>query len=64
MSPDQQNTLYKVQKTDDGKFLVLNGTDRTVMTCHDVHSANHYLTLLNDAFKAGYKSGFHDGRSD
>lgn len=64
MSPDQQGTRYKIKKTDEDKFLVLNGTDRTVMTCQDMHSANHYLTLLNDAFKAGYKSGFHDARSD
>ncbi len=64
MNPDQQDRLYKVQKTDDGKFLVLNGTDRTIMNCHDIQSANHYMSLLNEAFKSGYKSGLHDAGSD
>ncbi len=61
-SIDPQSLLYKVKKTDNEQFLIVNAADRVVMTCHDLNSANHYVSLLNEAFKAGYKFGYGNAR--
>jgi len=47
-------------KAADGRFEVRAASGRVVMACADEASAAHYATLLNEAFRAGYKSGFRD----
>ncbi len=63
-SSDENSLFYKVKKDDYNKYLVVNGSGRVIMTCHDLNSASHYVTLLNEAFKVGYKLGYHDARID
>jgi hypothetical protein len=61
MKSTENNALfYKVEKAGDDKILVVNEAGRVIMTCHDLNSASHYVTLLNEAFKVGYKLGYHD----
>jgi hypothetical protein len=40
-----------------GKFEVRSSTDVCVLVCSDRPSAEHYVTLLRSAFKAGYRAG-------
>jgi hypothetical protein len=47
----------------DGRFDVRSASGRVVMSCGDEASARHYASLLNEAFDAGYKAGFRDGRA-
>ena len=58
---DEHPAAYVVQQ-DQGRFHVRNASDRTVMVCADRASAEHYVSLLNEAFSAGYKSGYREGR--
>lgn len=53
--------VYQVVARDDD-FLVVDNTDRTIMQCRDIHSAQHYATLMNSAYRAGYKIGFRAGK--
>lgn len=39
-------------------FCVLDREDRTVLECRDAMSAHHYATLLNKAFKTGFRFGY------
>lgn len=59
MNDDQET--YRVVATEQ-QFDVVSASDRVVMSCRDSRSANHYATLLNQAFRAGYKAGFRDAK--
>ena len=41
----------------DERFFVVNQSGRTIMTCADSGSANHYADLLNSAFESGFRAG-------
>ncbi len=58
MSADPEKP-YTIEAAD-GRFEVRAASGRVVMACADAASAAHYATLLNEAFRAGYKSGFRD----
>lgn len=57
---DDQETYRVVAK--EQQYDVVSASDRVVMSCRDPRSANHYATLLNQAFRAGYKAGFRDAK--
>ena len=59
MNDDQET--YRVVATEQ-QFDVVSASDRVVMSCRDSRSANHYATLLNQAFRAGHKAGFRDAK--
>jgi hypothetical protein len=44
------------------KFQVNNRSGRTILVFRDLGSAEHYASLLNQAFLAGYKSGYREAR--
>ncbi len=46
----------------EGGFRVLSPDGYTVLECRDRHSADHYLELLNRAYRIGYKAGYRKGR--
>lgn len=58
---DDSRLAYSVQKRNDS-FEVCASSGRIIMVCGDEGSANHYMSLLNEAHKAGYKLGYKDGR--
>ena len=60
-SPDRKKT-YSVKFVTD-HFEVNNATGRVIMSCSDEHSAQHYAVMLNQAFDAGYKSGYRAARA-
>lgn len=52
---------YKV-KEDQGNFEIRTDSGSTVLVFRDFNSASQYASLLNQAFKAGYQSGYRAGR--
>lgn len=63
VSTDDDNPIlgYGLVKKS-GQIEIRNKAGRTIMVCRDQASAAHYLSLLNEAFQAGYKLGHRDGR--
>ncbi|MDH3895585.1 MAG: hypothetical protein OES78_13585 [Chromatiales bacterium] len=58
MSTDPEKP-YSIEVAN-GRVEVRTASGRVIMACADQASAAHYATLLNEAFRAGYKSGFRD----
>lgn len=57
---DSPQVTYSVQKQG-GRFEICTASGRVVIVCGDESSASHYVTLLNEAHRAGYKLGYRDG---
>lgn len=53
---------YTVQQHNK-RFEVRAASGRTILVCDDEGSASHYASLLNEAYRVGYKLGFRDGRT-
>jgi hypothetical protein len=58
MSTDPEKP-YSIEAAD-GRVEVRAASGRVIMACADQASAAHYASLLNEAFRSGYKSGFRD----
>jgi hypothetical protein len=58
---DDPRSAYTVHECD-GRYEVCAASGRVIMVCNDESSASHYVALLNEAHKAGYKLGLKDGR--
>jgi len=58
---DNVQPAYTV-KAQNVRFEVCAASGRVVMKCGDEDSASHYASLLNEAYRAGYKLGYRDGR--
>ncbi|WP_182869871.1 hypothetical protein [Stieleria mannarensis] len=58
----EESQLFHVVE-ESGKFEVLDPSGRSLMTCRDTASAEHYATLLNQAYKRGYKDGYREAKS-
>ncbi|MCO8120423.1 hypothetical protein NHH03_01645 [Stieleria sp. TO1_6] len=48
---------------DSGRHAVTDRGGRTVMVCSDQRSALHYVSLLSQAFRQGYQSGYRDAKN-
>lgn len=48
--------------TKEGKYLVLDGNDNTWLESANAQTAEHYMDLLNKAFKSGFQQGYRQGR--
>ena len=46
----------------DGRFEVLDRSNRVMMVCGDEGSATNYVDLLNQAYRQGYKSGYREAK--
>ena len=60
---DERNTAYRVGAVEDG-YAVSNSADRVIVVCRDEGSAIQYALLMNEAFEAGYKTGFRAARRE
>jgi len=49
---------------DNDRYHVTNEFNRVILECRDEGSAQHYATLLNQAYELGYKKGFKEARLD
>ncbi|MCA9726763.1 MAG: hypothetical protein KC729_03705 [Candidatus Eisenbacteria bacterium] len=58
--PDERE--YRVEEEAPGKFRVLSSADLTVLVCRDRADAEQHATLLEEAFRRGYKRGYRDGK--
>ena len=55
---------YEVQKTDDGRHVIIGQDGRTRLKCGpDRTNAEHYAAIMNETWKAGFKAGYREGRS-
>lgn len=52
---------YRVE-AEPPRFRVVDGAGRPGVVCRDEASAAQYAVMLNEAWKAGYRTGFRDGR--
>lgn len=59
---DEPQSAYTVHKRD-GRYEVCAASGRVIMVCHDESSATHYVVLLNEVYRAGYKLGYRDGQN-
>lgn len=59
---EDTQSAYTVQERGN-RYEVRAASGRVIMVCNDENSASHYAVLLNEAFRAGYKSGYADGRN-
>lgn len=58
---DDEQEAYEVVQEDAG-FRVRDETGMSIMTCRDRGSAEHYASLLNRAYRKGYKAGYRAAR--
>ncbi len=47
---------------DDNGHRVVDEKGETVLACSDEQSATRYAVLLNQTYRAGYKSGYRDAK--
>jgi hypothetical protein len=59
---DDPQLAYAVQQRN-ARFEVCTASGRTILVCGDEGSAAHYVSLLNEAHRAGYKLGYRNGRN-
>jgi hypothetical protein len=59
--PDVEPEPYRVNARE-GRFEVLDRSNRVMMVCHDEGSATNYADLLNQAYRQGYKSGYREAK--
>ena len=59
---DDLQLAYTVREQN-GRFEVCAASARVIMVCADEGSALHYVSLLNEAHRVGYKLGYRDGRN-
>jgi hypothetical protein len=48
--------------TKEGRYQVLDASEQTVLETTNAVTAEHYVDLLNKAFKSGFKKGFRKAR--
>lgn len=58
---DEALNPFKVNTHED-KYQVLDGNDNAWLETANTHTAEHYMDLLNKAFKSGFKQGYRQGR--
>lgn len=61
MNSALDDVAYTVSE-EDGKFLVRDPVSRTIMVCGDRASADHYASMLNAAYRQGYKAAVREGK--
>ncbi|WP_339725695.1 hypothetical protein [uncultured Paraglaciecola sp.] len=59
---DEQLSPFGVS-TNEGKYQVVDGNEQTWLETSNAMTAEHYVDLLNKAFKSGFKKGFREGRT-
>ena len=48
----------------DGAYRVVYGADYTILECATEANAQHYLVLLTQAYRFGYKAGYRAARNE
>ena len=60
---DHEKEPYRVAQQQ-SRFLVEDNSGATVLTCSDKDSAAHYVVLLRNAYRAGFKAGYRTATQD
>lgn len=59
---DEQLSPFWV-KTNEGKYQVIDASEQTWLETSHMATAEHYVDLLNKAFKSGFKQGVRKARA-
>jgi hypothetical protein len=59
--PDGDQPAYRTEGEKD-RFSVMDDGNRVIVVCRDKGSADQYASVLNEAFKKGFKAGFRKGK--
>lgn len=57
----EENPPYRVEP-EGGRFKVVDGEGKAMITCGTGANADQYAALLNQSFRRGYKAGFRDAK--
>lgn len=57
-----ENALPYRAVSDQGRYCVLADDDQQILACGDERSAQHYVSLLNQAYQRGYRAGYREAR--
>lgn len=60
---DRDPPYRVVVDAESGKYHVTDLDDRTILSCRDSPSAEHYATLMTTAYELGYKAGYRAAKS-
>ena len=61
MSDEHLNPFWV--NTNEEKYQVVDGSDQTWLETSNAVTAEHYVDLLNKAFKSGFKKGYRKARA-
>lgn len=61
MSDPEDEEAYQKQE-EDGRYQICDQEENVILTCGDAASAEHYLELLNRAYRRGFKAGLAKNR--
>ncbi len=62
MSQDASH-YFRAEPTDSG-WRVVDASGTAILECRDGPSAQHYVELLNRAYRAGYRAGYRASRRE
>lgn len=54
---NEESPPYRIIERDD-LFIVQDAQANSILQLRDKRNAEHYLVLLNSAYRAGYKAGY------
>ena len=54
---DEESSPFRLNKNE-GLYQVVDGSEQTVLETPNAVTAEHYVYLLNKAFKSEFKKGF------
>jgi len=55
---DTESLVYRVEPEEDtDRFRVVNDDGRAVVVCQGRQNAEHYATLMNEAYARGFRHG-------
>lgn len=60
--PDPDEIIYRVRDAEQ-RFAVVDDSNRVIIVCRDKGSAEQYVSLLNEAFRKGFKAGYRKVRA-
>jgi hypothetical protein len=57
----EEDRPYRVVPVDD-TYVVVGEKDLQILSCRDAVSAEHYVVLLSEAYRRGYRYGFREAK--
>ena len=62
MSELDEHGPYRVESTRDG-FQIVDAAGEVILSCGNQANAEHFLALLSQVYRRGYKAGYRQARA-